>query len=79
VNREPARVLTEIMDGTGYRYYQLTGARAPVERQTITGDPSNPHPNYLLAPVEPDRDLLAAADRWRRALADCPVRVASRS
>jgi FkbM family methyltransferase len=79
VNREPARVLTEIMDGTGYRYYQLTGARAPVERQTITGDPSNPHPNYLFAPVEPDRDLLAAADRWRAALADCPVRVVSRS
>jgi FkbM family methyltransferase len=79
VNREPARVLTEIMGGTGYRYYQLTGARAPLERQTITGDPSNPHPNYLFAPVEPDSDLLAAADRWRRALADCPVRVASRS
>jgi FkbM family methyltransferase len=79
VNREPARVLTQIMDGTGYRYYQLTGDRAPVERQTVTGDRSNPHPNYLFAPVEPDRDLLAAVDGWRRALADCPVRVPSRS
>ncbi|MGH8825754.1 MAG: FkbM family methyltransferase [Jiangellaceae bacterium] len=73
VNREPARVLTEIMGGTGYRYYQLTGDRSPVERQTITGDLSNPHPNYLFAPTEPDHDLLAAVEGWRRALADCPA------
>jgi FkbM family methyltransferase len=65
VNREPARVLTEIMDGTGYRYYQLTGDRAPVERQTITGDPSNPHPNYLLAPVEPRRAAPRASGSTR--------------
>jgi FkbM family methyltransferase len=73
VNREPARVLTKVMDRTGYRYYQLAGDRNPVESQAITGDPSNPHPNYLFAPVEPDRDLLATVDGWRRALADCPV------
>ncbi|HMG28696.1 MAG TPA: FkbM family methyltransferase, partial [Jiangellaceae bacterium] len=73
VNREPARILTEIMGGTGYRYFQLTGDYSPVERQTITGDLSNPHPNYLFAPVEPDHDLLAAVDGWRRALAATPA------
>jgi FkbM family methyltransferase len=78
VNREPARVLTHLMSGTGYRYYQLTGDRVPAERQTITGDPSNPHPNYLLAPVEPGPDFLASADRWRRALAACRAQPAGR-
>jgi uncharacterized protein (DUF2237 family) len=61
------------MSGTGYRYYQLTGDRLPAARQTMTGDPSNPHPNCLLAPAEPGPDLLASADRWRRALAACPA------
>ena len=70
-NREPARRLTEVMRGTGYRYYQLTSESSLVEQDEITGDPRNKFPNYLLAPVEPDRETVAAARAWRTAVTAC--------
>jgi FkbM family methyltransferase len=72
-NREPARRLTEVMRGTGYHYYQLTGESSLVEQDEITGDPRNTFPNYLLAPVEPDRETLEAARAWRTAVSACPT------
>jgi FkbM family methyltransferase len=70
VGRPPSRVLTEMMRGSGYTYYQLTEGADLVEHESIIGDPTNEYPNYLLAPSRPTPDTLAAVRRWAANFSD---------
>src|SRR5690606_38181499 len=70
--RAPEQHLTAIMQAHGYRLYHLDGSFPLVERETVAGDPTYRHMNYLFAPDQIDDAVTESARAWHEALVATP-------
>ena len=60
--------LSAILGPLGYHYFRIDH-QAPLRRsETIEGDPTYAHMNWLFAPSEPGRDFWQAMTAWRASL-----------
>ncbi len=65
--------LMAILRPLGYTWYWINGTGPLHPRETIVGDPTYAHMNWLFTPEEPTATYWAAAARWRSALAALPA------